>query len=156
MAAVDDLQYRFLDDFRAAIISLSGKFGQGHKHVELGQHGGGRLDPPALGGHGVAKLQEQFVFQFLCLLVGRENLFLVFLQFRRDVTLGVFYGLLADVFDGNFFAVCVSNLDVIAENLVETDLEVWNARSAGSLVPDIGRSTACRRGPVREGCRDRR
>ena len=40
---------------------------------------------------------KQLVLQLLGLLVGREHLLLVLLQFRRDVTLGVLERLLADV-----------------------------------------------------------
>ena len=116
-----------------AVVPLPGQLGQGHEHVELGQHGGGRLHPPPLGGHGVAQLHEQLVLQLLRLLVGREHLFFVFLQLRRDVPLGVLDRLLADVFGGNLLAVGVGDLDVVAEHLVEADLEIRNAGPLGLL-----------------------
>ena len=133
MTAVDDRKHRLFDHLRPAIIPLPGEFGQRDEHVELRQHQRGRLNPPPLGRHGVAKLHEQLVFQFLRLFVGREHFFFVFLQLRRDVALGVFDGLLADVIGGNPFAVGVRDLDVIAEHLVEADLQVRNARPLGLL-----------------------
>ena len=69
------------------------------------------------------KVQEQRVLQFLGLFVGRQDFFLVFLQLGRDVALGVLNRLLADVFGRNLFAVRVGDLDVVAENLIEPDLQ---------------------------------
>ena len=133
MPPVDDLQLRLFDDLRPAVVPLPGQFGQGHQHVELGQHVGRGLHPPPRGGHRVAEFQEQFVLQLLRLLVGREHLLLVFLQLGRDVALGVLHRLLADVLRGDLLAVRVGDLDVVAEDLVEADLERGDARPLALL-----------------------
>ena len=127
MPAVEDPQHRLLDDLRPAVVPLPGQLGQGRQHVELGQHRGRGLHPPPRRRHRVAQLQEQLVLQLLRLLVGREDLFLVLLQLRRDVALGVLDRLLADVVVGDLLAVGVGDLDVIAEDLVEADLERGDA-----------------------------
>ena len=124
---VDDLQLRLLDDLRPAVVPLPGQLGQRDQHVELGQHVGRGLHPPPGRGHGVAEFQEQLVLQLLRLLVGREDLLLILLQLGRDVTLGVLHRLLADVLRGDLLAMRVGDLDVVAENLVEADLERGNA-----------------------------
>ena len=97
MPPVEDPQHRLLDDLRPAVVPLPGQFGQRRQHVQLGQHGGRGLHPPPRRRHRLAQLQEQLVLQLLRLLVGREDLLLVFLQLGRDVTLGVLDRLLADV-----------------------------------------------------------
>ena len=130
---IDNAQHRLLDDLRPAIVPLPGQLGQGHQHVDLGQRRGRRLHPPPVAGHHVAKVQEQRVLQFLGLLVGRKDFFLVLFQFRRDVALGVLNGLLADVVGGDFFAVGVGDLDIVAEHLVEPHPQARDARPLGLL-----------------------
>jgi len=102
MPPVDDPQHGLFDDLRPAIIPHPGQIGQCHKYVDLGENRGRGLHPPPLRRHRVAKLQKQGVFQILGFLVGREDFLLVLLQLGRDVSLGVFYGLLADIFGGDF------------------------------------------------------
>ena len=61
------------------------------------------------------------------------ELLLVFLQLRRDVALGVLDGLLADVVGRDLAAglgLGVGDLDVIAEHLVEADLQPRDAGPA--------------------------
>ena len=133
MPPVDDLQLRLFDDRRPAIVPLPGQLRQRDEHVELRQHVGRGLHPPPRGRHRVAKLQEQLVLQLLRFLVGREHLLLVFFQLGRDVALGVFYRLFADVFGRYLLAMGVGDFDVVAENLVEADLERGNARPLALL-----------------------
>ena len=130
---VDDPQHRLVNHLRPAVVPLPGQLGQGRQHVDLGQRRRRRLHPPPIGRHDVAKVQEQRVLQLLGLFVGRKHLLLVFLQLRRDVTLGVLNRLLADVLGGNLFAVGVGDFDVVAENLVEADFQVRDAGPLGLL-----------------------
>ena len=133
MTPLDNRQHRLLDDFGPAIVAVASQLGQGDQHVELGQHGGRGLHRPLRGRHLVAKLQEQLVFQVLRLFVGREDFFFVFLQLRRDVTLGVLDRLLADEVVGHLFAMGVGHLQVVAKHLVVADLEVGDAALLGDL-----------------------
>ena len=133
MPPVDDPQHRLRRPLRPAVVPLPGQLGQGRQHVDLGQGRGRGLHPPPVGRHDVAQLQEQRVLQFLGLLVGRQHLLLVFLQLRRDVALGVLDRLLADVVGGDLLAVGVGDLDVVAEHLVEADLQARDARPLGLL-----------------------
>ena len=63
-------------------------------------------------------------------------------QLRRDVALGVLDGLLADVIIGNARAsglrLGVGDLDVVAENLVESDFEARDARAPDLLGLKLG------------------
>ena len=144
-------QHRLLDDLRPAVVALPGQLGQGRQHVQLRQHGGRGLHPPPRRRHRLAQLQEQLVFQLLRLLVGRQHLLFIFLQLGRDVALGILHRLLADVVVGNPLAMGVGDLEVVAEDLVEADLERGDAGPLASPGPGSGRSTACRRGPTRAG-----
>ena len=62
-----------------------------------------------------------------------EDLLLVLLQLRRDVALGVLERLLALVVGRDLGGVGVRDLDVVAEDLVEADLEAGDA-GAGDLL----------------------
>ena len=150
-----DLQDRLGDDLGAAVALPRGQLGQGRQHVELGQHRAGLDQPRRLGRHPVAERDEQLVFQLRGSVLGREDLFLVLLQLGRDVTLGVLDRLLADVVGGDLgvrLGLGVRDLDVIAEDLVEADLEAGDAGPADllGLVPGdpllppraIGRSSS--------------
>ena len=78
--------------------------------------------------YGKHQIVVYFLLQRQNLLLGAQNLLLVFLQFGRDVTLGVHQRLLANPLLGHAVFVGVAYLDVVAENVVETDFERRNAR----------------------------
>ena len=85
------------------------------------------MHAPPLGCHLIAQPQKQCVFQILGLFIGRQDFFLVFLQFRRNIPLGVFDRLLANILGRNFLAVGIGDFDVVTEYLIEPDFQVWNA-----------------------------
>ena len=64
------------------------------------------------------------------LVLGGENLLFVLFELRRDVPLGVFERLLADVVRRDFLAMGVRDFEVVAEHRIEADL---HARDAGPL-----------------------
>ena len=80
-----------------------------------------------LGGDAVAEVGEELVFEFLGAFLGAEDLVLVFLELGGDVAFGVLDGLLADVVGRDLGALGVGDLDVVAEDLVEADLEAGDA-----------------------------
>ncbi len=127
MPAIDDLEHRLGDALRPAIAALAGERRQRREHVELREHGAGRLQPLRAGRRRLAHFDEQLIFEFLGLLVRRKHPLLVFFEFRRDVTLGVLDCLLADVMLGNLVAVSMRHFEIVAEHLVEPDLEARNA-----------------------------
>ncbi len=133
MPPVADRKQRFLDDLRPAIVSLPGQLGQGHQHVQLSQHRGGPLQPPPRSRHRLAQLQKQLVLHLLRLLVGGQDLLFIFLQLGRDVALGILDRLLADILGGDPLAVRVGDLQVVAEDLVEADLQRGDSRPLGFL-----------------------
>ena len=112
---------------------VPGQVRQRRKHVELRKHSGSRLQPLRRRGRRLAQLDEQLVFQFLGLLVGREHFFLVLLQLRRDVALGVLDRLLAVIIVGNLVAVRVRDFEVIAEHFVEADFQAGDAGAGDFL-----------------------
>ena len=134
MPAVDDPQHRLLDDLRPAVVPLPGQLGQGRQHVDLGQHGGGRLASAAESAATASRSSRNSAYSSsLAFSSAVEHLLLVLLQLRRDVALGVLDRLLADVVGGDLLAVGVGDLDVVAEDLVEADLQVGDAGPLGLL-----------------------
>ena len=120
--------------FGPAVVPLPGQLGQRRQHVDLRP-----ARPPCAcirrraAATASRSSRNSVVLQLLGLLVGREDLLLVLLQLRRDVALGVLDRLLADVVGGDLLAVGVGDLDVVAEDLVEADLQVGNAGPLGLL-----------------------
>ncbi len=108
---------------------MAGQIGQRHQHVQLGQHRRGGLQSRRAGGHSFAQFAEQGIFQVARFFVGREHVLFVLFQFRGDVAFGVFDRLFANVVGRNLRAVRMRNLQIVAKNLIESDLEVGNARS---------------------------
>ena len=92
-------------------------------------------------------------------LLGREDLLLVLLQLRRDVALGVLDRLLADVVGGDLalaLRLGVRDLDVVAEDLVEADLEARDAGAADLLGLELGDPRLAAAGSLRAARRARR
>ena len=131
MPAVDDPQHRLVDDLAAGSSSrCRASSASAASTSSWASAAAVACIRRRVGRHRVAQLEEQLVLQLLRLLVGRQDLLLVLLQLRRDVALGVLDRLLADVVGGDLLAVGVGDLDVVAEDLVEADLQ---ARDAGPL-----------------------
>ena len=105
---------------------------QREQHVQGRQRFRRRLQPLGVGTRLLPHLLEQVVFQLLGPLARAEHGGLLLLQLRRDVALGVLEGLLADVVIGHLVPVRVGHFDVVAEHLVEADLQAGDA-GAGRL-----------------------
>ena len=67
------------------------------------------------------------VFQLQPFVLGAGDLFLEFLELRGDEAFGVDQGLLADEVLGHMGQLAAADFDIVAEDLVEADLEVANA-----------------------------
>ncbi len=85
--------------------------------------------PIGLPGDLVAQCHEQLVFALVDPLLGAQHLLLVFFQLGRGVAFGVFQSLLPLVVGRDLRGMDMSDLDVVAEDAIETDLE---ARDSGT------------------------
>ena len=78
-----------------------------------------------------AKRQDQLVekagFERENLLFGAQDFLLIFFQLFGDVTLGVHEGLFTDPIGRHFVLMGVTDLNIIAEDVVEGDLQAGNA-----------------------------
>ncbi len=87
-----------------------GKAGKGCKHIERCQVIGGPGDPLTLEGHPLADFLEQRILELGNSLLCAKNLFLIFLEFRSDVSLGICQSLLSHIVRRNILEVCLGNL----------------------------------------------
>ena len=87
---------------------------------------------------GLAHAQEQFVFEFDAAFLGAEDFAFHLLQLRGDEPLAVGDGLLADVMRGHFVEVGPGDLDVVAEDGIEADLERADAGAFDFLLLQPG------------------
>ena len=100
-----------------------GDLGQRGRDIQLSD-GRSSREQPGCGRRDLGQqLPEKLPFQFQDALLGIEHQRLVFLQIRRDVTLGVDQRLLADVVGRDERRVGGRDLDVVAEDLVVAHLE---------------------------------
>ena len=89
--------------------------------------------------HFVAHLAEESVLQLHDLFFRAENLRLIFFQGGGDVALGVGRGLLAVVIGGDGdVAAGFGDFNVVAEDVVEADLEVLDPRPLPLRLFDLG------------------
>ena len=126
MTATGDLDAGLLSQPRPNPAIASGNRCQRGDRVELPEPGGnvqevtGRSrDPPA-------ELRKKRLLPRDDRPVGVEHQALLFLQLGRDVTLAVDQGLLAHVFGRHRLAIGMTDFEVVAEDLIEADLERAN------------------------------
>ena len=127
MAAAAEGHLSRIVHFGSAVIALPGKGGQGAEDIKLCQDRGGGPQPLGRGRNRIAQFEIQCVLHVVGLLVGLQHFLFMLFQFGRDVPLGIFERLLADVRLGNLVAVSVGHLEVVTEHPVVSDLEVRNA-----------------------------
>src|SRR5690606_8083496 len=130
MAAVLDLE-------SAALVALGAGVAVSHRDlrergmaVQLGQETRVALEDGRLLGHAVAQPPEDLGLEARHALLGIQDLLLILFELRRDVSLRIDERLLADVVVRDLILARVGDLEVVAEDLVEADLE---GRDAGSL-----------------------
>ena len=112
-------------------MALHGLLGKARQHVQLGQDAAVALDVR----NGLLDAADEFPvqarFQRVDAVLGREDLFLVGLEFLGDVTFGVHQGLLADPLRRHLVLVGIAHLDIIAENVVVGNFEGGNPGAFG-------------------------
>ena len=136
MAAVDDLDVGSLVHLGTTVLVLLGDRGHRKQAIGLGYHAGIFLNGgdvlPALLHQGGVKAG----FDLGDAILGAEDLGFEFLEFGRDVPFGRDGGLLADPVGRHLVLVRITHLDVIAEHVVEPDLERGDAGAFGLLLDD--------------------
>ena len=141
MPAVVDVQHRLVDELGPAVAARERPARPAPPARRAGAStSAGLQQPRRLRRHPVAQRQEQLVLAARWLVSSaRQHLLLVLLQLGRDVALGVLERLLADVVGRDLAsAVGVGDLDVVAEDLVEADLQAGDAGAADLLGLEAG------------------
>ncbi len=133
MPAFDNREHGLRDNRGPAVAALARQAGERYQHIELRKRQGGRLKTTCFRGDAGPQLAEQLVFQLFRAIERGEHFFLVFLQFGRDIALGVFDGLFANVMRWNLGPMHVRDFKIVAEDFVETNLEAGDARALGLL-----------------------
>ena len=124
-------------DHRPGIAVVHGDLRKGKQDVEAGHCTRCLLNPVELGGHGLANLVKELVFQLDGAVVRAKDAPLQLLELRRDVALAIGEGLLAYVLRGRLVLIGVGDLDVIAEHAVIADLQFRNPRAFALLGLDL-------------------
>ena len=87
--ALFDVEDDVVAEPRPHVVLGGGDLGEAGEEVDLGDEGGGRLNPPDLGGDVVPQGVEEVRLEPGDLIVGPEDLRLPLLEFRREISLGV-------------------------------------------------------------------
>ena len=130
MPAIVEFQDRLVGQLGPDVLPRRRQFGQGRQHVELARTSAvcsSRAVWPATRSRRAANRSYSSCMNRSS---AAEDFFLVFLQLRRDVALGILERLLALVIGGNLAGVGVGDLDVVAEDLIEADLQTGDAGAA--------------------------
>ena len=127
VAALGDVQHVAAVHHGFGVVVADGRLGKAGQHVQQGHAGGGFLDAQDLGRDGGEQVGKQLVLQNQQPLVGAEDLVFQLFQFRGDVPLAGGQGLLAGKGIRHAVGVRAADLDVVAEHLVEADLQLGDA-----------------------------
>ena len=128
MASLADVDALAVVEHGADIAAFAGDAGEGLQAIDT------RHDSGVAQQHGerTAYVGDDVgidaLFDHQHLLLGPEDLLLVFLQFLGDVAFGIGEGLLADPALGNLVLMGVAHFDIVAEDVVVADLERRDAR----------------------------
>src|SRR5580698_2212445 len=120
---------RSITGWRAAIAILGRHIPQRGGDIQLRHRRGRRADALRLRRGALAYAGEQLPFEREDLVFGVEHLTFVVLQLRRSEALGVGQGLLALVIGRRQMLIGARDFDVVAEDVVEANLERLNARA---------------------------
>ena len=123
MAPSDDVDAGLVAEHRPYPSLLGRDGGEGGHRVELAEPGGGIKQVASRGRNAPAELSEESVLARHHRALRVEHQRFLFLERRGDVALAVDQRLLAHILRWDRFPVRVADLDVIAEHLVEADLQ---------------------------------
>src|SRR5258706_9159423 len=123
MAAFHDLQFATVLKLWSCEIAGGSNMGEARKHVDLGECERGLPDTFGLCCNRSAQLGKEAALNLYDLLLSVEHLSFVFLEFRRGIAFRIDQRLLALVVRGRMMQIGLGDLNVIAEDVVELDLE---------------------------------
>ena len=138
MAAGHDAHFAVVGKARARVAILRGHLRQRRGHVQFGDGRRGGSDALRMRGGELAHFGEELLFERQDFLLGIQHLALVVLQLRRGEALGIDQRLLAFVIGGRQVHVGVRDFDVVAEDVVEADLERLDAGARAFARFDLG------------------
>ena len=121
--ALFDVEHDVVAEPRAHVVLGGGDLGEAGEEVDLGDVGGRGLDPPDFGADVVSHRVEEPRLELRDLIVGPEDLRFPFLEFRREIALGVGERLPAGPLLGNAVELRARDLEIVPEHLVEPDLQ---------------------------------
>ena len=127
MASLMDIEHIVVSYHRTYVVVLTRHVGKGQEAVQpgnlvgIGLYGRNELTDA------LHQLGIELCLQHQYLVLGSQYFFFVFLQFLRDVTLGVSQRLLAYPLLGHLVLVGIAHLDVIAEDVVVANLQAGDA-----------------------------
>ena len=131
MAATDNLEFVALHEDGPGVAVVLGDFGESQQEVEAGhgacrglQQGQVRVQGRDEGGVG-------FPFDHVEPFLRAEDALLEFLEFRGDVALGLRQGLFPDPLLGHLVFVGMTDFEVVAEDVVEGNLQGGDAGGRG-------------------------
>jgi len=142
MAAGEDLKRGGVIDLWPDPSTQLGEMGEVAEQVNLGDAACGLADARGRVKERSAKLREDSALYFQTALLRGEDFGFVFLQLWRGEALGVDESLLALVVGGDTAGVGFGDLDVVAEDGVEADLEAGDAGAAALAFFDSGEGLA--------------
>ena len=128
VAALPDVEHRAVVNDGTHVAVLLGCLGKAQQAVQVCQQVGVDLYLRNELLHGQHQLIKQPRLQRQYLVLGTQNLFLVFLQLLRDVALGLCQGLLAHPLLRHLVLVGVAHFEVVAEDVVVAYLQALYAR----------------------------
>src|SRR5205807_3525213 len=134
MPTTDDLEPGLVLQCRAHPTMTARDGGQRGDAIEFAQPGGDVEDILAGGGDATAELAEEDLLTDDHRTLRVEDEGFLLLQLRRDVALAIDQRLLAHVLGGDRLTVGMTDLDVIAEHLVEANLERADAAALALLL----------------------
>src|SRR5664280_2854327 len=133
----DNFDVRAIFKLGTAVVAIGSERGKRSEYIDFRQRQRSLPDASRLGGDGGAQLRKQAPLDLDYLLLGVEYLHLVLFQLRRGKALGVDQGLLAFVLPRREVQVRLGDLEVIAEDAVELDLQRTDAGALAFALLDL-------------------
>src|ERR1035437_6757440 len=134
---LNNLDVRAVFKLGTAVVAIGSERGKRSEDIDFRQRQRGLPDASRLGGNRATQLRKQAPLNLDYLLLGVEHLDLVLLQLWRGKALGVDQGLLAFVLPRREVQVRLGDLQVIAEDAVELDLQRTDASALAFALLDL-------------------
>ena len=127
MASVNNLDFSVIIQLRSYIIIFISSLCQARQHINVADGAGSFLNLLDFAANQGTQLIKQIILQLLDFFLGTENFILELLKLGNNIALRVYQRLLAYKVRRHAAALSLAYLDIIAENLIETNLHGFNA-----------------------------